>query len=386
MAIAPHRIDRIEGGLVLTPEGFLPRSVLVSNGCIETVEKPGEGCADNEGVLDATGCYVVPGLVDLHFHGCAGADFSDGDPAGLHAIAAHEAQAGVTAICPASMTLPEEQLARAFAAAAQFVPGDAEAELVGINMEGPYISPHKVGAQNPRHVRPADLDEFERLQKAADGLIKIVDVAPEVPGNLEFVEAVSNRVRVSLAHTCADYACAREAFDRGARHMTHLYNAMPGLHHREPGPIPAAAEHPGVTAELIADGVHVHPAMVRLAFDTFGPDRMVLISDSLRASGLGDGRYELGGQEFTVRGNRATLADGTFAGSVSNLLDCVRTAVLAMDIPLEDALRAASLNPARVLGIDAERGSIEPGKVADLVVLDKDLRVQAVVLRGLRVA
>lgn len=381
MGSCANQVDRIEGGLVLTPEGFLPRPVFVSGERIGKAEVTGPmGGA----VLDAAGGYVVPGFIDLHFHGCAGADFSDGDPEGLHRIAAHEARCGVTAICPASMTLPEDVLTRAFSTAADFVPGEAEAELVGINMEGPYISPDKVGAQNPGYVRPADLAEFDRLQVAAKGLVKLVDVAPEVPGNLEFVEAVSQRVRVSVAHTCAGYDCAREAFERGAHHMTHLYNAMPGLHHREPGPIAAGAENPAVMAELIADGVHVHPAMVRLAFELFGPDRVVLVSDSLRASGLGDGSYELGGQEFTVRDNRATLADGTLAGSVSNLADCVRTAVLAMGVPLEDAVRAATANPARALGIDDIRGSIEPGKMADLLVLDDDLRVRAVVLRGRR--
>ena len=333
--------------------------------------------------LDAAGCYVIPGLMDVHFHGCVGHDLCDADADGLRAIAAREASRGVTAICPATMTLPTERLLPALANAAAFAPAADEAELVGINMEGPYISPDKVGAQNPAYVRPASLEEFEKLQAAARGLIKIVDVAPEEPGNLAFIAAVARQVRVSIAHTCADYACASAAFDAGARHMTHLYNAMPGLHHRKPGPIAAGAERDDVTAELICDGVHVHPAMVRAAFDLFGDERIVMISDSLRGCGLGDGTYELGGQMFTVDGPLATLEDGTLAGSVSDLMACLRTAVLDMGIPLASAVQAASANPARALGLGGTRGAIAPGHIADAVLLDSEtLEPLHVVVRG----
>ena len=262
------------------------------------------------------------------------------------------------------------------------MPEADEAALVGINMEGPFISPDRIGAQNPEYVQRADAGMLSRLQEAAGGLVKLVDIAPEEPGALEFVSEAAGKARVSLAHTCADYETAREAFERGARHLTHLYNAMPGLHHRKPGPIAAAWEHPDVTVELIADGVHIHPAMVRLTFGLFGAERICLISDSMRATGLEDGSYDLGGQQVEVRGNVATLADGTIAGSVTDLAACVRHAVLDMGIPLEDAVRAATLTPACAIGIDDERGSIEVGKVADLVVLDEDLNVKHVVLRG----
>lgn len=346
-----------------------------------------DGVPDTTGVpgaveVDARGCYVVPGLVDVHFHGCMGADFCDGTPEALHAIASYEASRGVTAVCPASMTFPADVLERAFSNAAAFEAGPREAALVGINMEGPYISPRKVGAQNPSYVRAASVEEFDALQAAAGGLVKIVDVAPEEPGNLDFVEGVAGRVRVSVAHTCAGYDEAAEAFERGARHMTHLFNAMPGLHHREPGPIAAAAERDDVTAELICDGIHVHPAMARLALELFGDERLVLISDTMRACGLDDGVYDLGGQQVHVRGPRATLADGTLAGSVTDLLGCVRCAVQQMEMPLETAVRCASLNPARAIGVDGQRGSIEAGKLADAVVLDQDLLPVHVVLRG----
>ena len=381
-------VKRIEGGLVFTGERFHTADVVIGDGRFSAVVAGSSVPTKTEGdpsVIDATDCYVIPGLVDIHFHGCMGADLCDGTPEALATIATYEASRGVTAICPASMTFPFETLARAFGGAAAFAGSEADgmAALVGVNMEGPYISPEKAGAQNPAFVRGADVGEFDRLQEIADGLVKLVDVAPEEPGNLDFVAEAAGRVRVSVAHTCADYGCAAEAFERGARHVTHLFNAMPGLHHRKPGPIAAAAERDDVTVELICDGIHVHPAMVRLVFGLFGRDRVCLVSDTMRACGLTDGTYDLGGQDVTVCGSRATLADGTLAGSVSDLMGCLVYAVQEMGVPLEDAVRAATANPARVIGADGERGSITRGKVADAVVLDRaTLAVRHVVVRG----
>lgn len=370
---------RIINGSVFVGEGFVERDVFVAEGRFVGEAARAEGGQ----TVDAAGCYVIPGLVDLHFHGSAGADISDGDLAGLHRMGAYEASRGITAMCPATMTLPEDVLMRAAQAAAAYAPAADEAALVGINMEGPFISPSKVGAQNPDYVRNPSADEFRRLQEAADGLFKLVDIAPEEPGAEEFIREMAGEVRISLAHTCTDYDTAVRAFELGARQLTHLYNAMDPMHHRKPGPIPAAVEHGEVTAEIIADGVHIHPAMVRLAFQLFGDDRMILISDTLRAAGLEDGTYDLGGQDVTVRGPVATIDNGALAGSVSDLMRCLTVAVRDMGIPLASAVKAASANPARALGLDAERGAIEAGKVADAVLLDKEtLDVRAVVLRG----
>ena len=370
---------RIINGSVFVGEGFVERDVFAADGRFVGEAARAEGGQ----TVDAAGCYVIPGLVDLHFHGSAGADISDGDLAGLHRMGAYEASRGVTAMCPATMTLPEDVLVRAAQAAAAYEPAADEAALVGINMEGPFISPSKVGAQNPDYVRNPSAEEFRRLQEAADGLFKLVDIAPEEPGAEEFIREMASEVRISLAHTCTDYDTAARAFELGARQLTHLYNAMDPMHHRKPGPIPAAVEHGEVTAEIIADGVHIHPAMVRLAFQLFGDNRMILISDTLRAAGLEDGTYDLGGQDVTVRGPVATIDNGALAGSVSALMRCLTGAVRDMGIPLASAVKAASANPARALGLDAERGSIEPGKVADAVLLDKEtLDVRAVVLRG----
>ena len=370
---------RIINGSVFVGEGFVERDVFVAEGRFVGEAARAEGGQ----TVDAAGCYVIPGLVDLHFHGSAGADISDGDLAGLHRMGAYEASRGVTAMCPATMTLPEDVLMRAAQAAAAYEPAADEAALVGINMEGPFISPSKVGAQNPDYVRNPSAEEFRRLQEAAGGLFKLVDIAPEEPGAEEFIREMANEVRISLAHTCTDYDTAARAFELGARQLTHLYNAMDPMHHRKPGPIPAAVEHGEVTAEIIADGVHIHPAMVRLAFQLFCDDRMILISDTLRAAGLEDGTYDLGGQDVTVRGPVATIDNGALAGSVSDLMRCLTVAVRDMGIPLASAVKAASANPARALGLDAERGAIEAGKVADAVLLDKEtLDVRAVVLRG----
>ena len=370
---------RIINGSVFVGEGFVERDVFVAEGRFVGEAARAEGGQ----TVDAAGCYVIPGLVDLHFHGSAGADISDGDLAGLHRMGAYEASRGITAMGPATMTLPEDVLMRAAQAAAAYAPAADEAALVGINMEGPFISPSKVGAQNPDYVRNPSAEEFRRLQEAAGGLFKLVDIAPEEPGAEEFIREMADEVRISLAHTCTDYDTAVRAFELGARQLTHLYNAMDPMHHRKPGPIPAAVEHGEVAAEIIADGVHIHPAMVRLAFQLFGDDRMILISDTLRAAGLEDGTYDLGGHDVTVRGPVATIDNGALAGSVSDLMRCLTVAVRDMGIPLASAVKAASANPARALGLDAERGAIEAGKVADAVLLDKEtLDVRAVVLRG----
>ena len=223
-------------------------------------------------------------------------------------------------------------------------------------------------------------------QAAVDGLIKLVDIAPEEPGALEFIAACHDEVRISIAHTCTSYDTANAAFDAGATHMTHLYNAMPGITHREPGPIIAALER-GAEVELITDNVHIHPAMVRFTFNTFGDDHVILIADSMMACGLPDGQYSLGGQAVTVSGPRATLTEhpGTIAGSATCLYDCMKRAVLEMNVPLESAVRAASENPAKSIGIDNDYGSLAAGRYGNVILADKELNIQAVYQKGTRI-
>lgn len=369
----------IKNANIYTPEHtFRTGDLVIRDGRIAFGAAPQEG----EQVLDAKGAYALPGLVDIHFHGAVGHDFCDADEAGMQAIADFEASKGVLAICPATMTFSEEILNGIMDAAAAHKNGRG-ADLVGINMEGPYISPRKIGAQNPKYVQGADAAMFRRLQQRSGGLIKLVDVAPEEPGNLDFIRDCAGEVRISIAHTCTSYETAKEAFAAGASHMTHLYNAMPGITHREPGPIIAALED-HAEVELITDGVHIHPAMVRFTFNTFGDDRVVLIADSMMACGLPDGAYSLGGQAVTVRGPRATLTEhpDTIAGSATCLYDCMRRAVVDMGVPLESAVRAASENPARSIGVDADYGTLAPGRYGNVILADDDLNILTVVQKG----
>ena len=334
--------------------------------------------------IDLNGATVIPGLVDVHSHGNSGADFSDGDYEGLKKMAAYYAKNGVTSFAPASMTLPYDVLEKAFATAKQLkaeAPA-GHARLMGIQMEGPYFSYKKRGAQNPDYLKEPDFEGFKTLFEGCDGLVRIVDIAPELPGAAQFVEKASKLCTVSIAHTDSDYDHAKAAVDAGVTHLTHLYNAMPGIHHRNPGVIPAAVENPKVQAEIICDGYHIHPASVRLAFTMF-KNRMILVSDSGRCAGLPEGsKFELGGQDCWLRGGVARLADGTIACSAANLWQCLKN-VLSWNIPEEEAVRAATWNPACALGAQNQIGSIEEGKLADFLICAPDYSEKRVFIGGI---
>lgn len=337
-----------------------------------------------EDAYDLEGATVIPGLVEVHSHGNSGFDFSDGNYDGLVEMARYYLSCGVTSFAPASMTLPYETLEKAFVTARRLTeeaPAGC-AKLRGIQMEGPYFSYKKRGAQNPDYLKEPDFDGFRELYEISGGLIRIVDVAPELPGAVEFIRKASRLCTVSVAHTDADYEQAKAAFGAGASHLTHLYNAMPAINHRNPGVIPAAAECPHVRAELICDGLHAHPAAVRLAFSMFGSERMILVSDSGRCAGQPEGTdFELGGQRAKVIGGVARLADGTIACSATNLWQCMVNAI-SFGISEEAAVRACTINPACALGVQGEVGSIAPGKVADFVVCSPDYAKKRVYMAG----
>lgn len=329
--------------------------------------------------VDCEGYTIVPGFVDIHIHGCAGADTCDGTREALDTMAKFLLQHGVTSFCPTTMTTGEETITRALLAARECAaqPPEDGARVVGVNMEGPFISGERRGAQKAEHIVAPDFELFKKYYDISGGLVKLVDIAPEQPGGHRFAQRAKELCTVSIAHTTADFDQARASFDSGVTHATHLFNAMSGLHHRNPGVVGAVFADSRVHAELICDGVHIHPAVLQTAFRILG-DRAILISDSMRANGMPEGEpFDLGGQMVTVHDGKAVLADGTIAGSVTNLHEEIRNLV-SWGIPLGQALQAATLTPARAIGLDREIGSIEPGKRADLVVLDEKLEIVGV--------
>ena len=369
---------------------FQEGEIVIGNGRFQESSQITED--KNQEVIDGDGCYAIPGLIDIHFHGCKGYDFCDGTKEAIAEIAKYEASVGVTGIAPATMTLPLEELTHILSVAASYkktaAPGPwPGADVLGINMEGPFISVEKKGAQDERNIISCNLEICQQFLDASEGLVKFIGIAPEKNNNaLQVIQGMKHKVNLSLAHTNADYDTAKAAFDAGANHAVHLYNAMPPFTHRMPGVVGAVADSPHVNAELICDGVHIHPAVVRATFRMMGDDRMILISDSMRATGMPDGKYLLGGLEVEVVGNRATLvSNGALAGSATNLMDCMRTAVKKMGIPLETAVACATMNPAKALGEYKDYGSITPGKKADLVLLDSELNLKMVFKDGRRV-
>ena len=332
--------------------------------------------------LDLTGCTIAPGFVDIHIHGCAGADTCDGTREAVAIMARHLITKGVTSFCPTTMTVSLPQIKTALAAVRSCMENPPEGAAVrGVNMEGPYISANRRGAQQKEFVRKPDWREFQSLYDGCGGIVRMVDIAPECEGGGEFIDHVKNSCRISLAHTEADYDQAMKSFRRGITHATHLFNAMDGLHHRKPGAVGAVFDDESVRAEIICDGFHIHPAVLRMAFRLLGEDRTVVISDSMRAAGMPDGVSELGGQTVYVKDGWARLEDGIIAGSTTDLHQEVKN-LIAFGIPVRQVIRSVTINPAREIGAQNEIGSIREGKQADLVVLDRDWNIVFVVKAG----
>lgn len=417
----------IENGRIVRVEKWseISQKETISRDCIGECDKEKKSVTeDSHEIVDATGRYVLPGLIDIHSHGSVGHDYSDGDAEGLREILAYQYAHGVTSYCPTSMTLPKKKLLEVYRRAGEFVNSKENvslmkkgiegcgadlkesrnlARIVGFNMEGPFLDPSQKGAHREEDILMPDVDFFRECNEACGNWIRLVTIAPNVEDAVEFIREITDcrnknadeqttvnnivaenqelakydKITISLGHTNADYDTVKNALAAGANHITHLFNAMTPMNHRNPGLIGAAAEDENCMVELICDGVHVHESMVRAAFKLF-PGRIVLISDSMRAAGLSDGEYDLGGQQVTVRDNLATLKDGTIAGSVTNLFDCMRKAI-EFGISAEEAVAAATMNPAKSIGIYKEVGSLTPGKRADVILVDKDWKLVDVI-------
>ena len=367
----------LKNGLVLDKSfRFVKTDVEVKDGKITAI-----GNLDGNDVVDITGKYLIPGLVDIHTHGCYGQDTCNATKEAMDTMSEVQGKAGITSFCPTSMTVPAEQIERVMKTVKEYMEGPQKgAAVIGINMEGPFINESKKGAQRGDCIMLPNVEFFRKMNEASGNAIKLVDVAPEVDGAIEFIQEVCGEVEISIAHTATDYDTAMEAIQNGASHVTHLFNAMNGITHRAPGPICAAADT-NVYTELICDGIHIEPSVIRLAFKLMN-DRVCLISDSMEATGLPNGEYELGGQKVFVKDRKATLADGTIAGSATNLGDMMRKAVeFGIDLPV--AIKAATFNPAKSIRMEDKIGSIAVGLDADLIVMNKDLGFEKIYFKGI---
>ncbi|MDL2323994.1 N-acetylglucosamine-6-phosphate deacetylase [Ruminococcaceae bacterium OttesenSCG-928-A16] len=375
----------IKNGVVFTDEYVFAKADVAFEGGVITQIAPADTLHGAD-VMDAKGGYVLPGFVDIHTHGAVNFDFCDGNAEGIEKMLAYYGSQGVTTVVPATMSFNQPILADVLDVAIPYFEKEGHgAVLRGVNMEGPFINMDKKGAQNGKYIVNPQIEMFNALYQQCGGRIRLVDIAPELPGSLDFIKAVKDKCTISIAHTNANYDQALAAFEAGASHVTHLFNAMPPFTHRAPGVIGAASDM-ATFVELISDGFHLHPSVVRAVFNWFGKNRVCLISDCMRATGMPDGDdYSLGGQRVIMQGGKATLEDGTLAGSATNLAEMTRRAI-GFGVPMEDALRAATANPATATGLIHQVGSLTAGKQADIVIWNQKLENQAVLVGGKLVA
>ena len=372
---------RIENAFIFTETAqFVKRDITLGGQYII------DGTPDDE-TIDASDLYVIPGLIDTHIHGCMGVDFSRSDMNELRRICQYQAQNGVTSIFPTTVSMPSDVLANSCKLAAEFEAEENEACILGVHLEGPFISEKEKGAQTAKYFSHPNYELIKDITSLSDELIYIVTLAPELNGSLQVIDDLVNdqetEIKVSIGHTAADYFTASEAFKSGATRTTHLFNAMPALTHTSPGVIGAAFDNEDTYVEIVADGVHIHPSLIRASISMFGEDRVIFVSDSFSGTGMPDGVYPFGDEKFNVEYGLARLeSNPEILGSVTNLMGCLKNAVLDMEIPLETAVRLSSMNPAMSLGLFDQLGSVTPGKYADLVIVDDDLNIKAVIVRG----
>jgi N-acetylglucosamine-6-phosphate deacetylase len=371
----------LAGASAVLPSGVVPNAAVAVEEGVITYAGPQDGLGRPKADLAKlpSDSVVVPGFIDTHIHGCMGADVMDAAPDSLALISKTLLGQGVTAWLPTTMSQSSEAIEQALQAVDLYARDERSSEgasVLGVHLEGPFISKEKRGAHDPAHIAPPSVQSYERWSRACGGRIRQMTLAPELPGALDLIRRLArDGVVASVGHANCAAAVAAEAFEAGATKATHLYNAMSGLERRRPGAAAAVLLSEHVAAEMIVDGVHLSPEIVRLTVKVLGKDRIVLITDAMRGQGLGQGHFDLGGLRVVVKDNEARLADGTLAGSVLDMNRAVANMVRFTGCELTEASAMASANPARVLGLDHVMGTIEVGKLADLTVLGPDLQV-----------
>lgn len=371
--IAVENVTVVTGGRIIPNTG-----VIIADSVIHAI---GTGISADCEIVDGEGGYLIPGMIDMHVHGANGFDLMDGTQASVASVSVALAQTGCTGFLATSVTSSMQDL-QAFIHSVRAVGGkEPGARILGIHLEGPYLNVRKKGMQNAAHLRNPDMEEMRCILELGQGSIKMVTLAPELPGGMEMIAFLKEHgVVTAIAHSDSTYEQAKHAFALGATHVTHCFNAIRPIHHREPGPIVAAWETKHVTCEAIADNVHLHPAIIRLMHRILGCERMTLATDAMQALGMEDGTYHFGGHEVTVKDRVARLSDGTLASSTLSMGRALETAV-EDGIDLADAVEMACATPARILGLTT-RGTIQPGANASLTLLTSDLKVRWVMVDG----
>jgi len=378
----------IINGTIITPFHLVSgKAIIIEKGkIIEIVNKEELKTATLTGVevIEAKDKFIVPGYIDIHIHGGGGSDVMDGDYEAINQIAIAHSHFGTTSFLPTTMTMSKDKIIRSLRSICKAAKkGTAGAEILGIHMEGPYINPEKKGAQKEEDIKKISIEEFLEFNQASGNLIRLVTIAPEMPGAIDLIKYLYKQgIIASVGHSNATYVQTRAGIQAGLSHVTHTFNAMRELHHREPGVVGAALTSPELTVEVIADGIHIHPIVLKILTKIKEAEEIVLITDAMRAAGLKEGTYDLGGQEVIVTKGQARLKDGTLAGSVLTMDKAVKNMASKVGVPLPKAIQMASFNPARSIGIDDKKGSLEPGKDADIVILNKNLETELTIVAG----
>ena len=364
------------------PDAEPATSILIENGLIAHIGPTPSGIECDE-ILDAEGRMVAPGFIDVHIQGAGGADVLDATPESLHAISQTCARFGATGFLATTVFKPGQKNDH-LTLAAEYVDQDlGGAELLGIHLEGPFISFEKKGMIRPECICTPSQKHLDEIQDMSAGHLKMMTIAPEFPESLKLIRSlVDARTIASFGHSNASYEQTREGFDAGISHVTHTFNAMPSLHHRSPGPLTAIFQAENITAQLITDGVHIHPAVLKLAFEILGPKRTIPITDGMQAIGLGDGQFVYNGIEYESREGAARYKDGTLIGTALGLSQMLQKFIGFTGCPISDAIKTVTENPAKLLGLDEKKGTISPGKDADLVLLESDLSVHTTIVAG----